>query len=244
MQETLFIADVHLDPARPKTLALFLDLLNDRAKKVQALYILGDLFEVWVGDDEDEPVYQKVIEALRHLTDFKIPVWIMPGNRDFLLGEGFVARTGCQLLADPTVINLYGVPTLLTHGDAFCTLDIEYQAFRQKVRNPLWQQHFLAQPIAQRRLLAQQVRNYSQTKGQYSAEVIADVTLEAVIKAVIDYQVDQLIHGHTHRSGCSTLNVQDRLVNRWVVGQWQDQGAILVRSTAQQCDLFSFPSDK
>ncbi len=237
MPETLFIGDLHLDSKRPTIRDLCLKFLASRARQAEALYILGDLFEVWLGDDDDDPHYHSILEALHQLTTAGVAVSVMPGNRDFLLGADFVKKTGCQLLPDPTVIELYGVPTLLMHGDALCTQDIDYQSFRQKVRNPTWQQQFLAQPLEQRRLLAQQARTYSQTKTQITAEAIMDVTTEAVIDALETHQVYQLIHGHTHRAGVYHLNVKDQPACRWVVGEWQPQKAIILSCTPSGCQL-------
>ncbi|HDN25983.1 MAG TPA: UDP-2,3-diacylglucosamine diphosphatase [Thioploca sp.] len=240
MSETLFIADLHLDPKRPTPLALCLDFLAGRARQAEALYILGDLFEVWLGDDEDEPTYQQVLTALHNLTASGVPVFIMHGNRDFLLGEGFVAATGCQLLDEDHLIDLYGTPTLLMHGDSLCTLDVEYQAFRQQVRNPQWQKQFLAQPLAQRRRLAQQARAYSQTKAQNTAEAIMDVTPEAVISAFLALEkpgVYHLIHGHTHRPAVHQLTVNGQTAYRRVVGDWRDNSAVILICAQDGCQL-------
>ena len=237
MQEILFIADLHLDSKRPAIIALCLEFLADRAQPAEALYILGDLFEVWLGDDEDDPVYQEILRALHQLTSSGTPVFIMHGNRDFLLGAGFVEKTGCQLITEPHIIDLYGVPTLLMHGDALCTLDIEYQAFRQQVRNPQWQERFLAQPLAQRRILARQARAYSMTKNQTSAEAIMDVTTEAVISTLEQYKIYHLIHGHTHRPGVHQLTVNGKAATRRVLGDWRDDSAMILICTPEGCQL-------
>ncbi|RKZ83340.1 MAG: UDP-2,3-diacylglucosamine diphosphatase [Candidatus Parabeggiatoa sp. nov. 1] len=237
MPETLFIADLHLDPKRPNTLTFCLDFLAGRARQATVLYILGDLFEVWLGDDDDEPVYQPVLTALHHLTASGVFVFVMHGNRDFLLGEGFVAATGCQLIDDPHLIDLYGTPTLLMHGDSLCTLDVDYQAFRQQVRDPLWQAQFLAKPLAQRRIFAQQARTHSQAKTQMTAEAIMDVAPEAVISALETHNVYQLIHGHTHRPAMHQLTVNGQTAYRRVVGDWRDESAIILSCTAEGCQL-------
>ncbi len=237
MPETLFIADLHLDPKRPNTLTLCLDFLAGRARQAKALYILGDLFEVWLGDDDDEPAYQQVLTALHHLTASGVFVLVMHGNRDFLLGEGFVAATGCQLIDDPHIIDLDGTPTLLMHGDSLCTLDVDYQAFRQQVRNPQWQAQFLAKPLAQRRTFAQQARTHSQAKIQMTAEAIMDVAPDAVISALETHNVYQLIHGHTHRPAMHQLTVNGQTAYRRVVGDWRDESAIILSCTAEGCQL-------
>lgn len=237
MSETLFIADLHLAPNRPHLLSLCLDFLAHRAQKADALYILGDLFEIWLGDDDDTPTYPDVLKALHNLTGNNVPIFVMHGNRDFLLGEGFVAATGCQLLSEPVVIDLYGTPTLLMHGDTLCTLDVDYQAFRQQVRHPKWQAQFLAQPLAQRRILAQQARAKSQAKMQTTTEEIMDVTPEAVISALETHGVYHLIHGHTHRPAIHQVTINGQTAIRRVVGDWRDNSAKIIRSTPEGCQL-------
>ncbi|EDN68467.1 UDP-2,3-diacylglucosamine hydrolase [Beggiatoa sp. PS] len=205
---------------------------------------MGDLFEVWVGDDEDEPIYQEILTALHHLTTGGVPVFVMHGNRDFLLGKDFAIATGCQLIDEPYFIDLYGIQALLMHGDSLCTLDIEYQAFRQQVRNPAWQAQFLAQPLAQRRKLAQQARAYSMTKGQTTAEAIMDVTPEAVISVLETAGVYALIHGHTHRPAEHQLEVNGQIAYRWVVGDWQDDTAIIFSCTPENGQLIDLANGK
>ncbi len=226
--ETLFIADLHLSPARPDSLKLVLEFLAGRAKQAEALYILGDLFEVWVGDDDKEPAYEPVLTALQNLT---IPIFIMHGNRDFLLGEQFTKTTGCQLIPDYHVINLYAKPTLLLHGDTLCTLDTDYQAFRQQVRDPNWQQFFLSQPLEIRKKLAREVRDSSKAKNT-NIEIM-DVTTEAVKKQLNKYNVTQLIHGHTHRPDRHEIDGNIR----WVVGDWNKNSAIILSYDADGCKL-------
>lgn len=245
MPETLFIADIHLDPRRASIVELFFQFLTHRAQQADALYILGDLFEVWVGDDEDEPIYRQVLTNLSHLTASGVLVFIMRGNRDFLLGKDFVATTGCQLIDEPHMIDLYGIPTLLMHGDSLCTLDVEYQAFRQQVRNPQWQERFLAQPLAQRRILGQQARTQSQThKNNTSSEAIMDVTPEAVISTLQTHGVYHLIHGHTHRPAVHQLEVNGKTAIRRVVGYWHDESAMILSCTQEGCQLIDFIASK
>ncbi len=237
MSETLFIADLHLDPKRPRSFNRCLTFLANRARQADALYILGDLFEVWLGDDDDEPSYQQILTALHHLTISGVPVFIMRGNRDFLLGTDFAKATGCQLIDDPYLIDLYHTPTLLMHGDMLCTRDVEYQTFRQQVRDPHWQQHFLAQPLAQRRLLAQHARAHSQAKNQNTAKDIMDVTPDAVISVLKTQGVYHLIHGHTHRPAIHQLIIDGQTAYRRVVGDWRDESAILLSCTPEGCQL-------
>ena len=228
--ETLFIADLHLSPTRPNSLNLVLEFLSGRAKQAEALYILGDLFEVWVGDDDDEPAYKSVLTALHNLT---IPVFVMHGNRDFLLGKQFAEATDCQLIPDYHVINLYGKSTLLLHGDTLCTLDTNYQAFRQQVRDPNWQQFFLSQPLEVRRKLAKEARDSSQAKTKNTNIEIMDVTAEAVREQLDKYNVTQLIHGHSHRANVHEVDGHIR----WVVGDWNEDSAIILSYDADGCRL-------
>jgi len=239
MPETLFIADLHLTPNHPVSLDRCLAFLTGRAQSVEALYILGDLFDVWIGDDDEESGYQSVITALQQLTQQAIPVFVMVGNRDFLLGSVFSERSGCQLIPDPTIINLYGIPTLLTHGDSLCTADIAYQTFRQQVRQPSWQEQFLAQPLPQRRLLAQQARAQSQTYTQSTTLDIMDVTTEAVTTLLKTHGIHRLIHGHTHRPGRYELRVNHQTAYRCVVGDWQREEIVILRSTMKGCQLLN-----
>ncbi len=238
MPETLFIADLHLDPKHPLILTRFKEFLASRARSVDALYILGDLFEAWLGDDEDEPTYQDIKTALHDLTSSGVPVFVMHGNRDFLLGAGFAEATGCQLITDDFhIINLYSIPTLLMHGDTLCTQDSDYQAFRQQVRNPLWQKQILAQPLVQRRILAQQMRMQSQAKAQSTVNEIMDVTPEAVISTLETHGIYNLIHGHTHRPAIHQLTVNGQTAYRRVVGDWREESAMILRCTPEACQL-------
>jgi len=241
MPETLFIADIHLHPSQPAILTRFLNFLATRARQAEALYILGDLFEAWIGDDDDEPVYQTVLVALRTATTDGLPIYVMRGNRDFLLGTGFTAQTGCQLLADSVVIDVYDVPTLLLHGDTLCTLDTDYQAFRQQVRNPHWQTQFLAYPLSQRRLLAQQARTQSQAYTRPSAMDILEVAPAAVIDALATHSVYRLIHGHTHRPAIHQLSVNGQLAYRYVVSDWFQDEVKVMSCTPNACQLMPLP---
>lgn len=234
MSETFFIADLHLSKHSTQFTQL-LKFLQTRAHQADALYILGDLFEVWLGDDEDQPLYQEVLQALNDLTK-SISVFIMHGNRDFLLSQAAIKN--CKLLDDDAyVIDLYGVPSLIMHGDTLCTLDVRYQAFRKQVRNPQWQTQFLAQPLAQRRIIAQQARSESQATTKTTAEVIMDVTPEAVISTLEKYNVNQLIHGHTHRPAIHNITVNGHEATRYVLGDWREDSAMILHCTAKTNNL-------
>lgn len=223
----LFISDLHLDPHRPAITRLFLTFLETQAAAAEALYVLGDLFEAWIGDDDDQPLGREAARALHELRGRGVPVYLMRGNRDFLLGEGFAAASGAELLAEPAVIDLYAVPTLIMHGDSLCTDDVEYQAFRARVRSPEWQSQILALPLAQRREIASRLRSESQQATQAKAADITDVNPEAVIDALRSHGVSRLIHGHTHRPGIHQWRQAGLDCQRIVLGDWYEQGSVL-----------------
>lgn len=235
MPDTLFIADLHLQSTQPNRFTTCLTFLSEQASQAEALYILGDLFEMWVGDDDT--TYQPILTALRNLTYHNIPVFVLRGNRDFLLGANFEANTGCRLLADATVINLYGEPTLLMHGDTLCTKDTVYQTFRQQVRDPQWQRQFLAQPLTQRYHLAQQAREQSQLHTQTLTDELTDATMTAVEAEITKHQVRHLIHGHTHKPALQQWTLANQTVYRWVLGAWDDQGGIILRCSPTHWQL-------
>jgi len=224
---TLFISDLHLDSARPEITALFLRFLREEATDAEALYILGDLFEAWVGDDEPGEPATSVRAALRELVDNGTPVSLMRGNRDFLYGSRFAAESGARLLPDPAVITLYGEPTLLMHGDLLCTEDTAYQTFRAMVRNPAWQEQFLAQPLAARQEFAAKARAASKQHQSGAMESIMDVTPAEVEATMTRHGVSRLIHGHTHRPAIHPLTVNQRRAQRIVLGDWYTQGSVL-----------------
>jgi UDP-2,3-diacylglucosamine hydrolase len=225
---TLFISDLHLSPERPAIAALFLRFLRDRARGAEALYILGDLFEYWIGDDAGRaPEVQPLLAALRALTQAGVPVYVMHGNRDFLLGPGFEQDSGCRLLPDPTVITLYGEPVLLMHGDTLCTDDVDYLKFRAMVRNPQWVQMFLAKSIPERIAMAREYREVSKAATTTKKPEIMDVNPAAVEAALRDHQVRHLIHGHTHRPAQHQFTLDGQTARRTVLGDWYDQGSVL-----------------
>jgi len=223
----LFISDLHLDPARAQITDTFLGFLAQEARQAEHLCILGDFFEAWIGDDDPDPHHARVMAGLRDLTDSGVPVDLMHGNRDFLIGEGFAEQTGCRLITDPTTVELNGVPTLLMHGDTLCTDDLEYQQFRRMVRNPEWQRAFLAKPLAERRAFAAQARGESKARTQNKAEAIMDVNQQTVERTMRDHNVTQLIHGHTHRPAIHRFCVDGRPMTRIVLGDWYEQKSVL-----------------
>lgn len=229
---TLFISDLHLDAERPAITRLFGRFVEEEARDAEALYILGDLFEAWVGDDDPSEAGRYVAEKLAALRAHGVPVYFQRGNRDFLLHDGYAARAGMTILPDPAVVLLHGNPTLLMHGDLLCTDDVAYQQFRAQTRDPRWQAQFLAQPLAARLAFAQQARAASQARhaelqGQGRMDSITDVTPSTVASTLARFGVDTLIHGHTHRPAVHTLDVEGRACRRIVLGDWYEQGSVL-----------------
>jgi UDP-2,3-diacylglucosamine hydrolase len=225
---TLFISDLHLDGSRPEITALFLKFLEQEARQASALYILGDFFEVWIGDDDDDPHHARVMAGLKALTAAGVPVYFMHGNRDFLIGRGFVERTGVRLLAEPKVVDLGGSPTLLMHGDTLCTDDVQYQRARHFMRNPLVQGIYLALPLSLRRRIAAYARAKSKQDTAAKAEYIMDVNQQAVESVMTQHGVRRLIHGHTHRPAVHRFkNVLGKAMERIVLGDWYEQSSIL-----------------
>lgn len=235
MPHTLFISDLHLCASQPRTAQLFVQFTRDIAPQADALYILGDLFEYWAGDDDlNAPFHQQVITSIRELSKQGTPVFIMHGNRDFLMDEQLAQACHATLLTDPTLLDLYGTPTLLTHGDALCTDDKEYQAFRQQVRHPVWRNNFLAQPLAQRKAQIEQLRKMSEDQKQTKAMEIMDVNLAAVAGLFRAHHYPRLIHGHTHRQRHHLHEVDGKTCDRWVLGDWHETGNAL-RCDAAGC---------
>ena len=224
---TLFISDLHLDAAAPEITGQFHDFLAREATTAEALYILGDLFEVWVGDDDDDPHHAGIIAALGRLTESGTPGYFMHGNRDFLIGERFATMTGFTLLPDPSPVDLYGHDVLLSHGDRYCTDDVEYQAFRKQSRDPGWQAAMLALPLAERRAVARNIKAESNAATAGKSMEIMDVNAAAVAGALSDAGVAILLHGHTHRPAVHRLPGPEGTATRIVLGDWYTQGSVL-----------------
>jgi UDP-2,3-diacylglucosamine hydrolase len=224
---TLFISDLHLDASAPAAGAQFVDFLANRASAADALYILGDLFETWVGDDDDEPYRDRICSALARLSGRGVTCYVMHGNRDFLYQAGFARRSGARLIADPIIIDLYGEQVLLTHGDALCTADRPYQLLRGLVRSARWQRRFLRLPLSLRHRLAEQARRGSQRHTQRTASEIMDADEAAVAAAMRACGVSSLIHGHTHRPAVHEFDLDGRPARRIVLGAWHDRGSAL-----------------
>lgn len=225
---TLLIADLHLDDSRPAITEMFERYLaSDEVRRADALYILGDLVEAWIGDDDDAELPKRIALATRAVRDAGVPVYFMAGNRDFLLGDDYAARAGMERLEDGTVHVLHGRPTVLMHGDLLCTDDLAYQAVRRQVRTPQWQAQVLAMPLAARRAFAAQARQDSRAHTGGSQESIMDVNQTAVLQAMRTAGVTRLIHGHTHRPGIHHFDLDGQPAERIVLGDWYDQGSVL-----------------
>ncbi|MCB5191294.1 UDP-2,3-diacylglucosamine diphosphatase [Methylobacillus arboreus] len=229
---SLFISDLHLCGSRPAITTQFLEFLRQQAAQAEALYILGDFFEYWAGDD-DLAQHQPIIQALRELSNQGTRIYFMHGNRDFLIGEAFAQTAGLTILPDPTLLTLYGKRVLLSHGDALCTDDVAYQDFRQQVRSPAWQQTFLQQPLSVRKAQIEALRQRSEQEKSGKQESIMDVNAVAVDELLRRYEYpDLLIHGHTHRPALHELEVDGHKVKRWVLGDWYEQGSCLFADEA------------
>lgn len=236
---TLFISDLHLSQERPAITALFLRFLQEVAGGSDALYILGDLFEAWLGDDMVLPEYREAIAAIRHLTEQGVPVYVMYGNRDFLMREKFEQMSGARLIHEPYILTLDGQDTLLLHGDTLCTDDVAYQQFRAMVRNPQWQDALLAKTPEQRLALAREYRDMSKTEMAKKDEAIMDVNPQSVITTMQEQKVHHLIHGHTHRPGIHQFELDGLPARRIVLGDWDNHGSYL-QCDGNRCRLIDF----
>jgi UDP-2,3-diacylglucosamine hydrolase len=224
---TLFISDLHIDSSCPAITEQFLAVLGSHARDAEALYILGDLFESWVGDDAPDADQLAAIAGLKALTGSGVPCFVMHGNRDFLLGERFCSMSGARLLPDPLIVTLYGEPVLVMHGDALCTDDHAYQRLRATVRDGGWQRQFLALSVSARRALAGAARVGSRLHTAGLAYAISDVNPDSVALALREAAVATLLHGHTHRPGIHPLEVDGRACTRIVLGDWHSRGSLL-----------------
>jgi UDP-2,3-diacylglucosamine hydrolase len=231
---TLFISDLHLDSERPEVTRLFGEFIDGEARGADALYILGDLFEAWVGDDDPSELGAFVATKLRALGNSGVLVYFQHGNRDFLVGRDFARRAGIALLPENAVVVLDGKPVLLMHGDTLCTDDLAYQTFRAQTRDPAWRAQFLSQPLAARLAFAAQARAASQQRQQAMKqddraqfETVTDVSPVAVQETFVRYGIDTIIHGHTHRPAIHALDIDGRRCERIVLGDWYTQGSVL-----------------
>ncbi len=229
---TLFVSDVHLNNTRANIVRAFLDFLDQKARHADALFILGDLFDEWLGDDDDKPPHPEVRDALAALTAAGLPISLVHGNHDFLLGKKFARATGCTLLGDHTVIDIYGTPALIMHGDTLCTRDVKYQRFRKVSRNPILQKIFLSLSLAKRAEKAASISAKSKKDVALKAEDIMDVTAEAVVAVMRKHGVRYLIHGHTHRPAVHDFSFDGEQATRIVLGDWYEQDSVLIWNTS------------
>lgn len=227
MAGTIIISDLHLEGSRPDTIARFEKLIYDQGRAADAVYILGDLFEAWIGDDDTDPAMKPVIDALAALARARVPCRIMHGNHDFLIGRRFALATGCTVLGDYETVDLYGERVLLTHGDLLCTDDTRYLELRAMVRNPAWQRDFLAKPLDERRAIASRIRSASLGESAMKDEAIMDVNASAVEKTMREHGVRRLVHGHTHRPAVHELEIDGERAERIVLGAWHEHGYVL-----------------
>ncbi len=229
MAFTLFISDLHLCESRPAITSTFVRWLLNQATQAEALYILGDFFEYWAGDDALQPSFhQPIMQALKQTVELGTKVYLMHGNRDFLMGADFATATGVTLLADPSLISLYGKTVLLMHGDTLCTDDLSYMAFRQQVREPSWQAQFLSQTVAIRQSFIEQARKKSESDKSTKAMAIMDVNNSALESVLRHYHYPEiLIHGHTHKPMLHRHEIAQHACQRYVLGDWYEQGSCL-----------------
>jgi UDP-2,3-diacylglucosamine hydrolase len=228
----LFISDLHLAAGDAETIRRFVVFLDGPARAAEELYILGDLFEAWIGDDDDDPRIAPIVAALRRLTAAGIPCKIMHGNRDFLLGPRFCELTGCKLLGDFERVTLFGQPVLLTHGDLLCTDDTRYMTLRAELRSAAWQREFLGKPLAERRQVASDLRQLSATEIAQKSDYIMDVNQAAVERTMREHDVTLLLHGHTHRPAVHRFDLGGRQAARIVLGAWYHEASIVRWSAA------------
>jgi UDP-2,3-diacylglucosamine hydrolase len=234
--EILFIADLHLDGTRPRLIELFIQFLRDRARHAAALYILGDLYEYWIGDDAPAAALRPTMAALAELHRSGVAVFFLHGNRDFLIDRGFARETGCQLLPEAVVIDLFGQPTLIMHGDTLCTDDQAYQAFRARIRNPVVRRILLSLSVRMRQRIARGLRDQSRRAIGDKTPEIMDVNPQAVEAAMRKHGVRRLIHGHTHRPAVHEFEIDGAPATRIVLGDWYEQGSVLC-CTRRGCEL-------
>lgn len=240
MPHSLFISDLHLGSDHSGSMTVFQRFIAEVAPQAEVLYILGDLFEYWAGDDDmEDEFHARVITALRSFTTRGTKVYLLHGNRDLLMGEALAEACHATLLPDPTLIDLHGTPTLLSHGDLLCTGDIEYQRYRAQVHDAAFQQQFLAKPLAERKAYIEQLRLRSTAEKQSKDSAIMDVSDAAVAALLREYRYPRLIHGHTHQPARHEHMVDGHHCERWVLSDWHQQGSAL-RCDAQGCRMIEF----
>lgn len=237
---TLFIADLHLSTEEPAITAGFLRLLEGEARTAEALYILGDLFEAWIGDDDPNPLHAAIAAAIRALVESGVPCYFIHGNRDFLMGKRFARQSGMTLLPAEKVLTLYGERVLIMHGDTLCTDDVGYQRFRAKVQQRWLQTLFLSLPLFIRQRIAAKMRAGSKASNQTKSDAIMDVNQQAVSEVMHQHHVRHLIHGHTHRPAIHDLQIEGHPARRYVLGAWHQEGS-MIKASENGIELLFFP---
>ncbi|KIU34016.1 MULTISPECIES: UDP-2,3-diacylglucosamine diphosphatase [Atlantibacter] len=237
---TLFIADLHLSTEEPAITAGFLRLLEGEARTAEALYILGDLFEAWIGDDDPNPLHAAIAAAIRALVESGVPCYFIHGNRDFLIGKRFARQSGMTLLPAEKVLTLYGERVLIMHGDTLCTDDVGYQRFRAKVQQRWLQTLFLSLPLFIRQRIAAKMRAGSKASNQTKSDAIMDVNQQAVSEVMRQHHVRHLIHGHTHRPAIHDLQIEGHPARRYVLGAWHQEGS-MIKASENGIELLFFP---
>ncbi len=224
---TIFLSDIHVSNEHPEISKQLKEFLLKEESKTNAIYVLGDLFEYWLGDDDPNPLFKEIKQIFKKLSDKNISIFFIHGNRDFLIGESFAKETGCQILHDPYVIDLFGEKVLLSHGDIFCTDDKEYQLFRNQTRDPAWKESILSKSLSFREEFAKQARLESSKHTSSKKNEIMDVNKDEILKMYEKYNVDIIIHGHTHRPAIHDVFFNEKNYKRIVLGDWYEQGSIL-----------------
>lgn len=240
MSRTLFISDLHLAPERPDIIRLFERFLDEQARHATSLYILGDLVEYWLGDDDEAHGLASAFNKIKQVSDQGVAVFLMHGNRDFLMGKQLAKRIGCTLIDDPHIAQLDNQPVLLMHGDTLCTDDIDYLKMRAFLRNPAWQQDFLSKPLAERIMMAKALREKSAEETRNKSADIMDVNPLAVAQAFAKHNTRLMIHGHTHRPNIHQLAVNNNPVTRIVLGDWYTHGSYLEFNSINDYKLLTF----
>lgn len=240
MSRTLFISDLHLAPERPDIIQLFERFLDEQARYATSLYILGDLVEYWLGDDDEARGLASAFDKIKQVSDSGVSVFLMHGNRDFLMGKQLAKRLGCTLIDDPYIARLDNQPVLLMHGDTLCTDDVDYLKLRSFLRNPAWQQDFLSKPLAERIMMARALREKSAEETRNKSADIMDVNTQAVEQAFIKHNTKLMIHGHTHRPAVHQLKIEHNAVTRIVLGDWYTHGSYLEFSNISNYKLLTF----
>lgn len=240
---TLFISDLHLSPNNQSLIELTVDFLATQTKDIESLYLLGDIFNTWLGDDIVPSEFEPLIAQLQQLHQTGINTYLMVGNRDFMMGKQFAERCGCQLISDPIIIDLYGIKTLLMHGDSLCIDDVSYQRYRRTTRNKCLQWCFLHLPARYRQAISDKIKQQSREQKQFKSSMIMDVNEAEVRRIMQQYGVQYLIHGHTHRPAIHTFIVDNKPAYRIVLGDWEANTSVL-KCDDQQFELDDHRTDK